>query len=149
MNSETANPDAVYVRAITRHGLTLVRLYAREDGCWQDWTPPSHRQLRNGMSATELAELPHRGIGKPSARTLRQGERVDLGEGVTPEGSTLVVILDALRSAGRNAVDRDDVKLVLSQLGSRVAQLGTLTEEQRRHAEPALHAEILRRCTTV
>jgi hypothetical protein len=75
--------------------------------------------------------------------------RVDLGDGVTPQGSTLAVILEALYGAGRSEVDRDDLKVVLSQLGSRITQLHTLSEEQQAQARAALHAQIVARCTTL
>jgi len=74
---------------------------------------------------------------------------VDLGEGVTPLGFTLAVVLEALHRDGRRGVDLGDLKVVLSQLGSRITALDTLSDEQRRHAQPALYSEILKRCTKI
>jgi hypothetical protein len=59
------------------------------------------------------------------------------------------VIFDAVRNAGRHAVDIDDVKSIVSELGSRVSKLSQLPAEQRRLAEPALHSAIIERCSTV
>jgi hypothetical protein len=61
----------------------------------------------------------------------------------------LAIILDALESQARHQIDLADIKMIVSQLGSRIAQLDTLTAEYRRHAEDALYTEILRRCTNV
>ena len=52
-------------------------------------------------------------------------------------------------SGARHFVDLSDVKAIVSQLGSRIGALATLTDHQRRIAEPALFGEILRRCTTM
>jgi hypothetical protein len=74
---------------------------------------------------------------------------VHLEDGFDPPASTLSFILDALHSDKRHEVDLDDIKSVVSQLGSRIAQLNKLSVEQRRHAEPALYALILRCCPTL
>ena len=52
------------------------------------------------------------------------------------------VILDAVRAYGRHEVDVDNLKVVVSQLGSYITRLGTLT------AEPALYTETLRALRT-
>ena len=75
------------------------------------------------------------------------GETVHLADGVDVAASALTVILEARVSQGRHQVDLADIKVVVSQLGSRLAALDTLTAEQRQLAEPALYAEIVRRCT--
>jgi hypothetical protein len=59
------------------------------------------------------------------------------------------VIFDAVRNVGRHAVDIDDIKSIVSELGSRISKLGQLTAEQRRLAETALHSAIIERCSTV
>jgi hypothetical protein len=74
---------------------------------------------------------------------------VFLADGVNPAAATLAVVLSALHSDGRNQVDLGDVKVVLSQLGSRIRQLNALDGTQRRHAQQALCVQILRRCTTL
>lgn len=69
--------------------------------------------------------------------------RVDLGAGVTPQGSTLAVILEAVHGAGQTEVDRDGLKVVLSRLGSRITQLAKLPDEQRQQARNALYSQIV------
>jgi hypothetical protein len=59
------------------------------------------------------------------------------------------VIFDAVRDVGRPTVDIDDIKRILSQLGSEIAKLRQLPAEQRRLAESALHSAIIMRCSTV
>jgi hypothetical protein len=59
------------------------------------------------------------------------------------------VIFDALRSAERRTVDIDDLKRVVSQLGSRIKQLPALSAKERRLAEPALYTKIVQLCTTL
>ena len=59
------------------------------------------------------------------------------------------VIFDAVRNDGRPAVDIDDMKHIVSELGSRISKLSQLPDEQRRLAEPALHSAIIQRCSTV
>ena len=59
------------------------------------------------------------------------------------------IIFDAVRNVGRHAVDIDDMKRILSQLGSEIAKLRQLPAEQRQLAEAALHSAIIKRCSTV
>ena len=59
------------------------------------------------------------------------------------------MVFDALVSAGRHRIDLADINRIVSQLGSRIVGLPTLAPEQRRIAEPALYAEILRACSSM
>lgn len=74
---------------------------------------------------------------------------IRLARGVDVPGSALAIVLDALHSDERRELDLDDVKVIVSQLGSRLTQLDSLDDSQRRHATPTLYSEILRRCTSL
>lgn len=111
------------------------------------WTDDDADDLIARQKRIHRALLPS--SGEVDAYDSLGAARLDLGAGVTPQGSTLAVILDALHAAGRTTLDRDDLKVVLSQLGSRITHLHTLPDEQRRHAQPALYSQIVARCTTV
>jgi hypothetical protein len=74
---------------------------------------------------------------------------VNLAAGVDVAAPVLVAILDALVSDSRHSVNIDDIKVVVSQLGPRLAALDTLDVTQRAVAQAALSAEILKRCTTI
>lgn len=77
---------------------------------------------------------------------LRFTTRVDLGEGVTVSGRVLRVVLNALRQDGRAEVHRDDLKIVFSQMGSRIKHHDAVWGEEN---AGALYNDILRRCTRV
>ena len=94
-------------------------------------------------------EKPIRAHGELVTFTEPLRETVSLARGVDMPSSVLVVILEALVSDARHSVDLADIKVVVSQLGSRLGTLDTLSAEQRRRAEPALFAEVLSRCTTI
>jgi len=168
--------DTITVSVASRHGRTKLHTFIRlpddipRDGFSAGWgraTPRSHRQrIKFEQEHRQLNALAghhpeHDWLTlaaadfRPTPRRTKQPDevlgrqRVDLGEGVNPVGFTLAVVLDALHSDGRREVDLGDVKVVLSQLGSRITALDTLTDEQRQHAENALYSEIVRRCTKV
>jgi hypothetical protein len=61
----------------------------------------------------------------------------------------MATILDALQSDARHQVDLADVLRVRSQIGPRILQFNTGPRGHREHAERALYAEILRRCTNL
>jgi len=111
-----------------------LRRQAHEEG--RQWQPPAPPPPPPNSLGYDYGEL----LG---------AKRVDLGAGVTPQGVTLAVILDALRSGQRTEVDLGDLNKVLSQIGSRITQLDALPDEQRRHAQTALFSEVLRRCTSL
>ncbi len=166
----------ITVSVASRHGRTQLHTFIRlpdhipRDGFnagWGQATPRSHRQRaqfdRDQRRLNALAaHHPEHDWLAPAAADFRPAPRqkthpdavlgsprVDLGEGVNPVGFTLAVVLEALHRDGRRQLDLGDLKVVLSQLGSRITALDTLADEQRRHAEPALYSEIVRRCTTV
>ncbi len=84
-----------------------------------------------------------------SMRTVPLPDVVHLSQGVDVPAVTLVVIFEALVSQEQHRIDLAHVKRIVSQLGWRIAQLGTLPPEQRRIAEPALYTEILARCVSM
>lgn len=162
----------VRISAHTRHGRTALHTFAsplRIDGktteapsIWFVDDPPSHRQMpefsRARHPASNRQSDPQNLYGPPLRRPAGEAQvryevletgRINLGGGCDPTGLTLAVVLNALRSGGRIEVDLADLKVVFSQLGSRITKLDGLPETQRRHAEAALYTEILRRCTKV
>ena len=163
----------ITVSVASRHGRTQLQPFIRlpdhipRDGFnagWGQVNPRSHRQraqFDRDQRALRAAAARHSDAAvlaagfRPAPRQKTHPDavlgspRVDLGEGVNPVGFTLAVVLEALHRDGRRQLDLGDLKVVLSQLGSRITALDTLADEQRRHAEPALYSEIVRRCTTV
>jgi hypothetical protein len=91
---------------------------------------------------------PRRDLGTPSSDELGDGT-VHLADGVDVSAGTLAVVLDALRSDERHEVDLDDLKVVVSKHGSRIAQLDSLANEYRRLATAALYTKILECCTRI
>ncbi len=131
---------------------TFVSAVDDHDGSWWVKAEHSHRQ-RLGQQARTRGGRTRDTQPDPPRRTMEvaelSAERVDLGDGVTPQGLTLKVVLEALRSDNRHKLDLDDLKAVLSQLGSRITALPELSDEQRQHAVPALFNLILQRCTSI
>lgn len=90
-----------------------------------------------------------------SAMLSKNHGRLVSGGTVWPIGTAKVpvvaanVIFNAIRNAGRVTVDIDDIKLVLSQLGSEIVKLRKLPGDQRQHAEAALYSAIIERCSTL
>jgi hypothetical protein len=74
---------------------------------------------------------------------------VQLAEGAALPAAMMATIFDALLSGARHQVDLADVLRVRSQIGPRILQFNTWPRGQREHAERALYAEILRRCTNL
>jgi hypothetical protein len=160
--------DYITVSVNSRHGRSSLHTF----GSWADtptqWflaTPPSAKQKAQLNKRASQGRHPSRTAQQFDTATdlrlrrpagdvgygdmLAQGARVDLGEGVSPQGSTLAVVFDALREAGRTEVDLADLKVVLSEVGSAITRLDTLPAEQQRVAQPALYLESVRRCTSV
>ena len=114
-----------------------LRMFERDatTGAWS--VDPGYRRIM------DRADDPQTGAVDAMAHTYsRRGARLSRNRNAWPldTGFDLPigigsVIFDALRGAGRHTVDIKDVKDVVSQLGSYITQLGTLTAEQRRHAE--------------
>jgi hypothetical protein len=134
----------------TQRGRTKLHTFALIDGQWVTQVVATSRQLRAGWT---FGRKPNSAPGAepddqlPLSRTGRS--TIPLAPGVDPQARVLATILDALLSGSRHHVDLDDLKVVLSQLGSYITQFCSLAPEQHQDAEPALHAEILRRCATV
>lgn len=168
--------DRIVVSVASRHGRTRLHTFARAvtnhpkilpESFWVLATPMSRKQQAqwdaeraaavkattgiNGMR--ELIEQarpkPRRDAGSLLYGDVIGSDRIPLGEGVEPVGRNLAVALDALHAAGRSEVDLRDLKVVFSQLGSRIVQFTTLPDDQRGIVESALHSEIVRRCTRI
>lgn len=129
--------DRITVSRTTRLGRTNLHVFAAESGS-RSW----------------------RGAGDWNGGIDRL-ETVHLADGVDIAAGTMAFILDALRSDERHHVDIDDIKLVVSQLGSQIARIPELPTLARRDSptpeqveqlttvrliQKALHKEVLRRC---
>jgi hypothetical protein len=108
----------------------------------------AERRVQGSPLPSPWPPPPRRDLGAPPYDVLPDGT-IHLGDGVDVASETLIVILDALRSADRHDVDMDDIKIVVSQQGSRIAGLACLSDEQRHRAEQALHSEILASCRVI
>ena len=145
-------PHQVVVTELTRHGrakrLTFVRrsIQRTGPGRWRSEPPSSLKSAKHEIEQMKESGKPIRGRAGPP---LKAGETVLLCSGVQLPATMLAAILDACASAARHYIDIAEIKTIVSQLGSRITQMETLTEEDRRLAEPALYSEILRRCTNV
>lgn len=134
----------------TRHGPakrhTYVRRFPKSNGPsrWRSEPAISFKTL-----AHEHKQHGDRPIPGSASPPLEAGTTVVLCNDVDIPVGMLVFILDACASVARHQIDIADIKMIVSQLGSRISQIETLDGEQRRLAEPALYAEILRRCTTI
>lgn len=148
----------IAVSTPTRHGRTKLHTFGKlVEGEHPPWMPETHasrKQLKHRR--TPLSPLGVANWPPPPRRELgtrlydELGDKtIHLADGVDVSPETLTVILDALRSDQRHKVDLTDLKCVISQLGSRIAKLSSLSDEQRRHVEVALYSEILLCCTTL
>jgi len=169
------HPPQVTVSAVIRGRRTQLHTFFRYDlpdrgPVWFEHPEPSHGQRTDYRAAIaaftdaqrgQVSEALQRGGGPtpPPARrpqaspwrliTAAGTDRVTLRPGLDPEGRTFWVILEALHAAGKATVCCGDLAAVLSQLGNRIAGLDALPPHHRRHAEDALTAEIVGRCTTL
>jgi hypothetical protein len=156
----------VVITESTRHGRAKRHTFARRfpeatgPGKWRPETPGSLKELddlhRQGfgtqdkpMPVTAWGAQRQQSLGVPINKPLKPDTVVHLTDGVDLPAAVLAVVLEALVSQARHQIDLADIKVIVSQLGSRIAQLDTLTAEQRRLAESALYTEILGRCTTI
>jgi hypothetical protein len=144
---------------VTKHLITVCRgrtnlhtfgkLVEADHLPWMPETHASRKQLKQRQtphSPLGVASWPpptRRELGTPLYEPL--GDTVHLAPGVDVSKAVLTVILDALRSDERHKLDLGDLKVVVSELGSRIAQLGSLAGLRRQHAETALHRLILER----
>jgi hypothetical protein len=149
----------ITVSTVTRHGRTNLHTFGKlleaQHLRWFLETPPSRKQVKERLTphspfgVQSWPPPPRRQVvGHDLYDELRDGP-FHLFAGVDPSSATLAVVLNALRSGQRHEVDLGDIKLVLSQLGSDITRLNTLSGEQRQHAEAALYPKILQRCTTL
>ncbi|MGZ4585066.1 MAG: hypothetical protein ACXVYI_12090 [Mycobacterium sp.] len=153
----------ITVSTMTRRGRKNLHTFGSgRRGRWKPAPPPTNKQTAAALREID-ARREKRDRGEDAGPAgWTQGVPHDypagrvagwntfaLGEGVDIQGADLHVILSALRRHGRHEVDLADIKVVLSQLGPRIKQLGDLPPDQARHAIPALYTEIVRRCTTL
>ncbi|MEY8013836.1 hypothetical protein [Mycobacterium servetii] len=85
-------------------------------------------------------------LSRDHGRLALNREAWHLAEGVDVPIFLLAVILDAAREAKRRSIRVDDLKVVVSQLGSRIIKWTQLNREAQQHARAALYKEIVRRC---
>jgi hypothetical protein len=144
----------ITVSATTNRGRTKLHTFGKlVEAEHLDWFAETHasrkqvqqRRIPGCALPSPWPPPPRRRLGTALYDQLGDGT-IHLADGVDLSAATLTVILNALRSDDRHEIDVDDLKTVLSQLGSLISQLRELDDEQRRLAEPALFAEILRRC---
>jgi hypothetical protein len=130
----------VVVTEHTRHGVAKRHTFVLIAETWDEpdgphWGCETDRPIRADHGLVAVAEpLP---------------ETIGLARGLDLPAPALVVVLEALVSGSRHHIDVADIKVIVSQLGSRITALDALSADQRRSAEPALYTEILRRCTTI
>jgi hypothetical protein len=125
-------------------------------GKWRPETPITLKQLHEAekvakggpLDLTPLHAQRESSLGLGISEPLSH-KPVHLADGVDPPGTTLAIILEALERAERFKVDLDDLKLVLSQLGGRIAQFTSSDVKTQQYAEQPLYTEILARCTTM
>lgn len=120
---------------------------------WMPETHASRKQLKQRQTPrsplpTSWPPPPRRDLGTPLYDEVGD-KTIHLADGVDVAPATLTVILDALRSDERHKVDLADIETVVSQLGSRIARLANLSDEERRHARAALYKQILERCISL
>jgi len=133
----------------TQRGRTKLHTFTPINGQWQPSQAATSRQLRAGWTFGRKPNTtpPVEPDWLPLSRTA--GSTFPLAPGVDPQARVLAIILDALLSGSRHEADLDDLKVVLSQLGSYIIQCCSLPPEQRQGAGAALCSEILRRCASV
>ena len=128
------------ITVVTRRGAAWRKICTFGSYTRGEWFRVNARSARQGRQ-------PERRTG-----TLKEplsGPTVPLAGDFPVARDQLVIVLEALRSDERHRVDVDDIKVIVSQLGWPMSQLGTLPADQLRHAEAALYKEICRRCTSM
>lgn len=139
--------------------------YGENDCTWVVATPLTRRQVEaaekresviRAMVVTERrmggGEFGDDLVGESFSTYSESGAPlpVHLASGIDVPPPVLSAILDALRFGQRHEVDIEDIKLVVSQLGARIARLHTLPDgDTREIAKTALYSEILQRCSTL
>ena len=126
----------------TKHGSAAHRFVLDPDTWDEPGGPHWRRYTEKAPPRGPFSELGERWWGVPR-RPLAPVEH--LANGVDVSAAMLTAIFEALVSKGRHRIELADLKRVVSQLGSRIAQLDALPDESRLLAEPALYAAILDR----
>lgn len=133
--------------------------YGDTSNSWVVATPPTKKQInyadhRRGITRMESVTERRIGGGEQgndltAAQFVGEETSIHLAPGVDVHPGVLSHILHALRHDNRHEIDIDDVKVVVSQLASRVRLLDSLPDDDRRRAAAALYVEILKRCTKI
>jgi hypothetical protein len=107
---------------------------------------PDHRRLmdRAGDPSDRATDAAAYVLSRRGARLSRSRTAWPLSAGFDLPIGIGSVIFDAVRADNRHEVDIDQLKSVVSQLGSRINALTTMGIEQRRLAEPALYVQVIR-----
>ena len=133
--------------------------YGDTSNSWVVATPPTKKQInyadqRRGITRMEAVTERRIGGGEQgndltAAQFVDEEASIHLVPGVDVHPAVLSHILNALRNDNRHEIDIDDVKVVVSQLASRIRKLDSLLDDERRRAAAALYVEILKRCTKI
>jgi hypothetical protein len=134
----------------TPKGLRNIHTFEYGPGLWIIHQALSHDERRMLSGDTWVRPASRRPLSAASTSPRLMDHRViDFGNGVRISTAVLTVVLDALRRVDRRRVDVSDVKAVESQLGRQIGNLASLPVKDRQHAEDALYAAIVNRCSTV
>jgi hypothetical protein len=151
----------ITVSTATRHGRTKLHTFGKlieaeaEHLRWFVETHASRKQFkqrrepRSPLGVANWPPPPRRDLGTHSQYDELGDDTFPLADGVDVSAETLTVVLDALRSDERHEVDIDDLRVVVSQHGSRIAKLDGLEDDRRRLAIAALYTKILKCCARV
>jgi hypothetical protein len=164
----------VDITTIDRKGRShSLHSFIYDTGQWVVYYPVSSRQYRRETQAGSRARHPSRQPTPGAEPLAEQRKQVDtpewweprrplgdlfegdplgptpvpLADGVAPHGTTLAVILDAVRAhrpGPKVDIDLDRVRAVLSKQGGRITALRELPDDVREQATPALFAGVVR-----
>lgn len=149
-----STPYLVTVIAARRRGrgVTTVNIKTFErDDANRRWVYHPGRRLTKKLDGTgaNVDNVISAMLSQDHGRLASAGTVWSLGRDFRIPVHIANVIFDALRADKRHRVDIDDMKTVVSQLGSQISGLGQLPAEHRRRAEQALCTLILGRCTNL
>jgi len=117
----------ITVSATTRRGRKQLHRFA--SGERTEWEPYHDGPNVGPVPVTRSAPWIWVQGGTAPGRPLREIRVAHLADGVDVSTQTLTFILDALRHASRHHVDLQAIRLVVSQLGSRISGIGELPSE--------------------
>lgn len=117
-------------------------LWDKATRTWHMDTQYLNRRLDSGDPAA-VDEVISAMKSRRHGRLASDGTVWHLTAGVDVSVSVMSFILDAMREAGRPCIGVDAIKVIVSQLGSRIGKLRELAPEQQQHARAALYKEIV------